>query len=175
MQFISSDTNVWIDFSTIHKIELPFRLSYTYIMSKDAVEDEVLSPPGLGTELISHGLIPVEITTEEFCHAQQYGPLYPRLSIYDRVALAIAKERKIVLLTGDAALRKAAAMENVDIIGTIGILDQLWKEGKMSSEELRDCLEQLIAHNGGAVRLPKAELEQRLTTILSAQNNPDVD
>ena len=42
MQYISSDTNVWIDFVTIQKTEIPFRLPYTYIMSKDAVEDELL-------------------------------------------------------------------------------------------------------------------------------------
>lgn len=42
MQYISSDTNVWIDFVTIQKTEMPFRLPYTYIMSKDAVEDELL-------------------------------------------------------------------------------------------------------------------------------------
>ena len=91
MQFISSDTSVWIDFSTIQKAELPFRLPYTYIMSKDAVEDELLSPPGLGAELVSYGLVPVEPTIEEFFLAQEFGTVYPRLSIYDRIALAIAK------------------------------------------------------------------------------------
>ncbi len=167
MQFISSDTSVWIDFSTIHKVELPFRLSYTYIMSKDAVEDELLSPPGLGAELISYGLIPVEITIDEFFRAQQYGTVYSQLSTYDRIALAIAKERKIILLTGDGALRKAAVQEGVTILGTLGILDQLWEDRKVTAEEMKTCLEQLKEHNGGAVRLPKAELERRLTMLLN--------
>lgn len=61
MIYISSDTNVWIDFVTIEKLELPFKLPYTYIMSKEAIEDELLSPPGLGTKLASYGLIPVEM------------------------------------------------------------------------------------------------------------------
>ncbi len=167
MQFISSDTSVWIDFSTIHKTELPFRLSYTYIMSKEAVEDELLSPPGLGAELISYGLIPIEITIEEFFRAQQYGTIYSRLSTYDRIALAVAKERKIVLLTGDGALRKAALHEGVPILGTLGILDQLWEDRKVTAEELKACLEQLKAHNGGTVRLPKADLERRLAMFLN--------
>ncbi len=55
MQFISSDTNVWIDFVTIKKTELPFRLPYTYIMSRDAVEEGLLSPSVLGKDLLSYG------------------------------------------------------------------------------------------------------------------------
>ena len=91
MQYISSDTNVWIDFVTIQKTEIPFRLPYTYIMNKEAVENELLSPKGLGQELISYGLVPVGITIDEFFLAEQYGHMYIKLSIYDRIALAIAK------------------------------------------------------------------------------------
>ena len=47
MEYISSDTNVWIDFSVIHKTDLPFRLPYTYIMNEYAIADEMLSPPEL--------------------------------------------------------------------------------------------------------------------------------
>lgn len=52
MEYVSSDTNVWIDFCIIDRSELPFCL-------------------------------------------------------HDRIALAIAKERDIILLTGDGELRKA--------------------------------------------------------------------
>ena len=162
MEYISSDTNVWLDFSIIQKIELPFRLPYTYIMNEDAIADELLSPPGLGQELISYGLKPVELTIEEFELAQDYGGKYIRLSIYDRIALAIAKNRGITLLTGDGALRRASRQEGVQVIGTIGIIDQLLNEDLVSVEEYVDCLQRLKEHNGGAVRLPSAEIELRL-------------
>ena len=77
-------------------------------MSCDAVNEELLSPPGLGQQLTSYGLVPVEMTGEEFFLAEEYGYNYKKLSVHDRVALAIAKSRKIKLLTGDGALRKAA-------------------------------------------------------------------
>ena len=165
MRYISSDTNVWIDFSIIHRLQLPFRLPYTYIMSKEAVDDELLSPPGLGAELKSYGLIPVEITREEFYLAQQYGSIYIRLSTYDRIALAIAKMRSITLLTGDGALRKAAVQEGVAIMGTLGILDQLFTDSYIDAEELRYCLEKLKESNGAAVRLPKDEIDKRLNLL----------
>lgn len=162
MQYISSDTNVWIDFVTIQNTEIPFRLPYTYIMSKDAVEDELLSPPGLGQELISYGLVPVSYSIDEFFLADQYGYVYAKLSIYDRIALAIAKTRGITLLTGDGALRKAAKKENVQVMGTLGILDQLWRQQLITAEEYKACLQQLLNNNGGAVRLPRAEILSRL-------------
>lgn len=84
MEYVSSDTNIWIDFSVIQEIELPFRLPYTYIMSEDAIADELLSPPELGQELISHGLKPVEISIEEFELAQSYGEKYIKLSMAHR-------------------------------------------------------------------------------------------
>ena len=37
MEYISSDTNVWIDFQEIGKLELPFRLPYVYLMNDEAV------------------------------------------------------------------------------------------------------------------------------------------
>ncbi len=166
MTYISSDTNVWIDFMTIGRVDIPFRLPYTYIMNKDAIDDELISPQGLSSKLVSYGLIPVEITIEEFFLAEKYGIEYLRLSKYDRIALAIAKNRGIILLTGDNALRKAAKKENVSVLGTLGILDQLWEQERITPEELESCLNGLLSHNGEAVRLPKKEIMLRLKQVI---------
>ena len=120
MIYISNDTNVWIDFVTIEKLDIPFRLPYTS---------------------------------------------NTKLSIYDRIALAIAKCRNITLLTGDGALRKAAKRENVAIMGTLGLLDQLWDQGRISSDEFESCLQKLLDNNGKAVRLPKDEIQSRLAKL----------
>lgn len=50
--YISSDTNVWIDFKTINALALPFELHYDFIMSNYAIQDELLSPPDLKYELL---------------------------------------------------------------------------------------------------------------------------
>lgn len=47
MEYISSDTNVWLDFAEIERLNLPFLLPYVYLMNDETVEDELLSPPGL--------------------------------------------------------------------------------------------------------------------------------
>lgn len=152
-------------FSTIDRLQLPFRLAYIYIMCKDAVSDELLSPPGLGKKLVSLGLVPIDITIEEFELAQVYGEKYRRLSRYDRIALAIAKTRNITLMSGDGALRKAAHDEKVQVIRTIGILDRLFQSKKITAEEYRYCLEQLLENEGRLIRLPEQELRARLVQL----------
>ena len=165
MKYISSDTNVWIDFSQISRITLPFRLPYTYLMNNDAIDDELLSPVGIGKQLRDAGLVSVDITIDEFFLAESYGKRFPKLSKYDRIALAIAKKRDIVLLTGDLALRKAATEEKVHLIGTIGILDQLYYGKYISDDEYKYCLTELQRLNGNTVRLPAKELAKRLENL----------
>ena len=162
MEFISSDTNVWIDFEVISRLGLPFRLPYTYIMYTESIDSELLMPSGIKEKLTAAGLVGVDITTQEFLIADEWGKIYPRLSGPDRIALAIAKERKIVLLTGDMALRKAAEKEGVPVLGTIGIMDKLLEGKHITLEEYITCISDFLTHKGREIRLPRAELEKRL-------------
>lgn len=165
MEYISSDTNVWLDFETIGRLELPFKLPYIYLLNEDAVYDELLSPPELSKNLLALGLIATELTEEEFFLAEKYAKCFSKLSIYDCVALAMAKCRNIILLTGDALLRKVAQTEGVPVMGTIGILDRLYDGAYIVREEYLECLMRLQQYNGGKVRLPGKELERRIEII----------
>lgn len=162
MEYISSDTNVWIDFVEIDKLKLPFLLPYVYLMNEESIEDELRSPEGISYKLLELGLQKTELSTEEFFLAEEFGSKYTKTSIYDRIALAIAKKRNLILLTGDGALRKAAKEEGVVIMGTIGILDQLYDGDHIEGREYEECLRRLLEKNGGKVRLPQEELERRL-------------
>ncbi len=163
MKYISSDTNIWLDFETISRIDLPFRLPCTYIMFREALEEEVISPPNLLDNLKKKGLEAVELTTEEFFFAAECVAKYVKISRYDSTALAIAKHRGIPLLTGDNALRKAAIREGVEVIGTIGILDKLYAGSYIKTPEYKYCLEQLIEHTER--RLPVEAMKKRLESL----------
>lgn len=158
MEYISSDTNVWLDFAIIDRLEIPFKLPYIYIMNEDAIEDELLSPKELRKKLVNLGLRAVELTEEEFYLAEEYNQKYLKPSLYDCVALAIAKVRGITLMTGDGPLRKAAKQEHVQVLGTIGVLDQLLDGKYIDNEEYRYCINALLLNNGGKVRLPEQAL-----------------
>jgi predicted nucleic acid-binding protein len=165
MEFISSDTNVWLDFELISHVDFPFKLPYKYLMNEDAVHEELLAPPDLGEKLLKLGLVETELSEKEFYLAEEYMARYTRLSKYDCVALAIAKCRGIILMTGDMALRKAAQEERVEVIGTIGVLDRLVDAKLISLEEYLECLERLSQVNSGKVRLPAKALEDRINKI----------
>lgn len=165
MEYISSDTNVWLDFAMINKLEIPFRLPYTYIMNEDVIADELLSPKELRENLVELGLRAVELSEEEFYLAEEYNAKYTKPSLYDCVALAIAKVRGITLMTGDGPLRKAAEQENVSVIGTIGVLDQLYEGQYIEKEEYVDCLKKLLKNNGQKIRLPEKELQKRVDNV----------
>lgn len=163
MKYISSDTNIWLDFETISRIDLPFRLPCTYIMYREALEEEVISPPNLLEKLMNKGLEAVELTTEEFFYAAECVEKYVKISRYDSTALAIAKHRGIPLLTGDNALRKAAIKEGVEVIGSIGVIDKLYEGNYINTPEYKYCLEQLLEHKER--RLPEEEIKKRLEAL----------
>ena len=166
MEFISSDTNVWIDFATIDRLSLPFKLPYIYLMDEDAVSNELLQPEGLGEKLTGLGLQAVSMTEEEFYLAEKLNEKYRNPSTYDCIALAIAKCRKIVLLTGDGALRKAAIQEGVEVMGSIKVLDLLFENTLIDSSEYLFCLEEFKRNNGEKIRLPVAALQERIDKVL---------
>lgn len=162
MKFISSDTNVWIDFFSIDKLDLPFKLPYKFIMYEITIENELIKPSDLGSKLKECGLESIDITEEEFYLAEEYNSVYKQPSLHDCIALAIAKCRNITLLTGDKHLRTAALNEGVTVMGTIGVLDQLIEGKYIKIEEYRECLSSLDQLNGGVVRLPSHLIKERL-------------
>ena len=113
MEFISSDTNIWIDFSIINKLDLPFKLPYIYLMDKDAIEDELLFPTTLKPDLLSLGLQQIEITLNELLLAEQYGTKYKKLSIYDRIAMNFDFFSNISVLTFSFMVKNSLCFFNI--------------------------------------------------------------
>lgn len=80
--------------------------------------------------------------------------------------LGNCKSQGITLLTGDGPLRKAAALEGVHVIGTMGILDQLLEGQYIDLETYENCIVSLLKYNGEKVRLPENELRKRFNKNL---------
>ena len=85
MKYISSDTNIWLDFYVINKLELPFRLDYVYLMHYETVDQEVISPPELCERLMDYGLEKTDMTFDEYFYVPVLASKYPKLSKYDRM------------------------------------------------------------------------------------------
>lgn len=160
--YISSDTNIWFDFYEIHHLDHPFRLEHEFYISKNAFADELPAAEDIRDDLLRQGLKVIEITDDELAMARVYSGQYRALSVYDAIALSIAKSRNWILLTGDKPLRVAAEKEIVQCHGILWIYDELRGTGKLSDMEYHSAIRDLIeaVRNGGR-RLPMDELEKR--------------
>ena len=164
--FISSDTNIWIDFFEINHPDHPFLLKYEYYLSSAAYDDELIPADDKRTVLEEYGLHLTDLSDDEMELAMEYSAKYKKLSRYDTFALAIAKIRSWALLTGDQPLRKAATHEKVECHGVIWVYDELHRLNKISNENYKEALEALIESvQEGRSRLPIDELIKRLTHI----------
>ena len=139
---------------------------YTQITCR-SIDSELLSPSGFREDLLEAGLVGVDITIEEFSLADSWENIYPKLSIQDRIALAIAKQRNIVLLPGDMALRKAATKEGVSIMGTLGVLGRLYLYEKVRNEKIAPDFSL-------DSRCSKAELYDANATWLKCLQSPSI-
>ena len=163
--YICSDTNIWIDFSSVNCLELPFRLEHIYLMCSETFEREILTPPDLHDSLLQFGLQTIDLTEDEFQLAHNINLIHKALSLHDSFAFAIAKIRNIPLLTGDKRLRAVAEANKIPVIGTIGILNRLYSYNKASNEELLDCAYSLKNMIGKGVRLPQKYLDEFILKI----------
>ena len=82
-----------------------------------------------------------------------------RLSLADSSVLKVAIDQRGLLLTGDETLRKAAQQRNVEVHGSLWVLDRLVAEGVLTALKAARKLKLLMQLNP---RLPQAACQQRL-------------
>lgn len=163
MEYISSDSNIWMDFNCIGKLNLTFKLSYTYLMWEETIDKELSFPDKFKNDVMDLGLEKAKINDAEYNFAYKVNTKYKCLTFYDCVALSIAKEREIVLLTGDGNLRKIASNYNIEVKGTLGILDELLYKQYISIDVYKQCLLDLkFKTEAGLRRLPLSLIDDKL-------------
>lgn len=59
----------------------------------------------------------------------------------------------------------SARRESVTVLGTLGILEQLFKGNYITTMVYKFCLQELKKYNGQEIRLPKSEIASRLSKL----------
>jgi hypothetical protein len=106
--------------------------------------------------LVRLGLRVEEVSKEGVANALRYRQQRATLSVPDSFALALAKERQWLLLTGDGQLRDLAGGEDVECHGVLWLLDMMAEAGTPAIQSLHDGLTTLAAHP--RCRLPRREI-----------------
>lgn len=82
-------------------------------------------------------------TLEELLTAQKHKEGSKHISFHDALNLVVAKERKMILVTGDQQLLKYAKLENIKCIGTITLIELLVEKELISGEGSIEALNKL--------------------------------
>jgi hypothetical protein len=128
-QFYVLDTNTIIDLHYGKLLQRVFRLPCHFVVT-DILREELLNPPF--NLLAGMGLLDEPLTPAEVAEISCFVERYPKLSYYDVSVMILARSKNTVLISGDEALRNAAADNGVTCHGTCWLIDYLASEGIIS-------------------------------------------
>lgn len=158
-QLLISDANILIDLEDGGLITEMFKLPFQFQVPDMLFADELEQDHGY---LLEHGLQLGELTPESMSEVETLVQLYKQPSRYDCFALVLAKQQGCPLLTGDQNLRKAAEQENVEVKGTLWIVEAMITHQVITVQAARMAYERMKQK---ARRLPWDVAEQRLCEI----------
>ncbi|MCG8378608.1 MAG: PIN domain-containing protein [Proteobacteria bacterium] len=159
MPYIISDANIFIDIRIGGLTRLMFQLPDEFAVPNILFEEELSQHH---PELPAQGLQILEVRDEYVKEAEQLGITYPKPSHNDLLALVLAKQEESPLLTGDSKLREAALAENIEVHGTLWLMEKLFDHDLISIEEAEDAYEDMRQDGR---RLPWDEVDKQLEKI----------
>lgn len=157
MSLLISDTSVLIDIEhgrlTGAMFSLPWQFAVPDVLFIEELADQ-------HAHLLQLGLISKSLNSNLVSKAYELRQQYTQTSVNDLLALMLAKYENCQLLTSDKALRQVATKLNVEVHGTLWLVDQMIEQKKIKLEVARmgfQCM-----RNSGS-RLPWEEIEKLLT------------
>ena len=123
-RLLISDANIIIDMNTGGLLRLMFRFDATFAVPDLLFEEELRADH---PELPQLGLKLLELREESVLYAEGLIEKCRGIgaSTNDLLALALARQEKCALLTGDQRLRQVGQAEGVDVHGTLWLVEQM--------------------------------------------------
>lgn len=163
MRIILNDSCCLIDLRKVglltKMLNLPYRMAVVYPLRAQ----ELLGiPEHEWASLEDAGLEVIDVSGELVAEAEQAKRLVHGPSFTDCLSFVQARAlgHGSILLTNDRKLRELALRHQVEVHGTLWLLDELLRHAILSAAEANKVL--LAWDNDALVFLPKAEVQQRL-------------
>jgi predicted nucleic acid-binding protein len=156
MAWLISDANILIDMDVGEVLDKMFSLPERFAVPDVLYMEELIERhphlPALGLTVLS-------VREEYVLEAYRLGGIYKRPGHNDLLALALAKQESCPLLTGDAKLREAAELEQVEVKGTLWLMERLFVNKLLDYDEIKAVYERM---QQGGRRLPMQEITSQL-------------
>ena len=160
MLLLISDANILIDMEAGQLMERLFQLPMQFAMP-DILYWEEIEPGTPDLEVL--GLKILEVRGEYVRYASELPDKYgTALSPNDYLALALARQEDCPLLTGDQSLKIVARKEDVKVMGTVWLLQEIVENRLHSVDE---AIAALALMKESRRRLPWADAERILNGL----------
>lgn len=140
MQLLISDANIIIDLEEGDLIESLFCLSFDFAVPDVLFYEELEEQHSYLEQL---GLQIKELSSESLEYTCLLVAQYKKPSRNDCLALALARQERCPLLTGDKELRQVADVETVIVKGTIWVVEQLIKQNLLSVNDAHEAYKKM--------------------------------
>lgn len=153
-----SDANILIDMDVGGILKAMFALDYTFA-TPDMLYQEELA--GLHPHLLQMGLKTMELSDVSVQRVSNYGAAYRHtgVSSYDLASMSLAQQEKAPLLTGDRKLHQICVQENVEVHGTLWVVDKIFNAKTASLPVIEQAYEKMRRDGS---RLPWDDVEKQL-------------
>lgn len=156
MQVLISDANILIDLEEGLLLDQMFALPFVFKIPDVLFVEELSEQHG---HLLALGLQLGELREDSMQQIFQLTQTYSQPSRNDCFALALAKQENCPLLTGDRNLRRAAEAEQVEVYGTLWLVERLVENGIINKIQAHAAYERMEERGR---RLPWNEAHQRI-------------
>ena len=151
-----ADTNVLIDLHRGCVLEVALR-HFRFLIPDVIVIEELISPRG--EDLVRWGYLQiVHFSAQEVREVITLRMKYSGPSTPDLFALLLAQSRNLILLTGDAHLRRAASQEGVEVHGVLWVLDRMVEVQVLTPARAVRTLQRMLS---SGARLPRKACQER--------------
>ncbi|MFA7239654.1 MAG: DUF3368 domain-containing protein [Sulfuricellaceae bacterium] len=159
MLLLISDANILIDIEIGGLVAPMFSLDYQFAVPDVLFYEELEEQHSY---LLDMGLAARDLDEAMVARVAKMAAQYPRPGRNDLFALVLAVKEQCPLLTGDKDLKVAAENENVEVRGTLWLINEMVRSGKITVQVARGAYQRMRAHGR---RLPWDTAEQMLVVL----------
>lgn len=159
MQLLISDANILIDMEESELITLLFRLPYEFCVPDILYYEELEEQHA---HLCDLGLTLRELSAQSLSQVKVLKGRHSGPSTNDVFALLLAQQENCPLLSGDKNLRHAAQAENVEVRGTLWLVEALVQQEIIDADQAHAAYDKMEA---AGRRLPWAEARRRIKRL----------
>lgn len=159
MKVAVADANVFIDLQIIGKSDLLFQIELEIHTTAEVLSELDFETRTFLAKKESAGQLQVRVLDAEEVTAVRNEDLPRGLSHTDLSVIFISEEQECIVLIGDRLMRKILQERNIEVHGTLWLLDRFIETGNLSYAEAIQALTSLTDQNSF---LPIDECQKRI-------------